>query len=474
VSVVAFLAIAAGFAGLALLTRRLALVSAAIGITGLAAAAIAAVAILPGDGIVVGGMALAGSAYLRLFLLLGSVVGLLLALVGLATTWPRELPAATLLVLLASGTALAIPDPVVGVLALTAGGMVTALVAVATTDGTPRRAIAQGEIQTAAIAGAIIVGAVAVFTPPSPMAAAFGVVFLAVAAGVALRLGAIPFHVRVARMPGAGLGLSMPLVLIWGPAAFALLALALTDPSVMRPGLQPGLERVVVAGVGALCLVLGIVAAMVHEDLDRIVAYSIVADAGVVLLAIASFDSTAWAPAHTWLLAFVVSKSAFAAWAAAMRWTFGTVRIGSLSGWCGRAPLLGVALAVIAAATVGWPGLAMYDARGAIFVLALGDGPGLALTLAALGAIAYFGRILVVGLGARSPTVAAAGTSGPGRTTGDAGTPARLISLSRVTLLSGTHRGTLAGIGVGVLAVLAITVAAGGMGVVDAAAAPLR
>ena len=44
------------------------------------------------------------------------------------------------------------------------------------------------------------------------------------------------------------------------------------------------------------------------------------------MLAIAALDPAAWAPARTWILAFVVARSAFAAWAAATRATFATGR----------------------------------------------------------------------------------------------------------------------------------------------------
>ena len=93
----------------------------------------------------------------------------------------------------------------------------------------------------------------------------------------------------------------------------------------------------------------------------------------------------AWAPARTWILAFVVARSAFAAWAAATRTTFS--RAGSptcAAGRSGRRPSA-VTLVLVIVASIGLPGLAALDARTALVQLAL-DGP--LATLVLLGTLA--------------------------------------------------------------------------------------
>ena len=70
-----------------------------------------AIAIDPTTVIEVGGSTLAASAYARLFLILGSVVGLALALVGLAAGSRRDAPAVTLGTLGATGLALSLARP---------------------------------------------------------------------------------------------------------------------------------------------------------------------------------------------------------------------------------------------------------------------------------------------------------------------------------------------------------------------------
>ena len=136
---------------------------------------------------------------------------------------------------------------------------------------------------------------------------------------------------------------ALPIVTAWGPAAFAIVALAWTDASVApllvdhrtpsgrsswRSPSRPSCSRRSRRSI--------------QDDIEHVVGYSIIGDAGVVLLAVAALDPEAWAPARTWILAYVVARSAFAAWAAAMRATFFTGRVADMGGWALRAPLLAV------------------------------------------------------------------------------------------------------------------------------------
>jgi NADH:ubiquinone oxidoreductase subunit 2 (subunit N) len=99
-----------------------------------------------------------------------------------------------------------------------------------------------------------------------------------------------------------------------------------------------------------------------------------------------------------WILAFVVARCAFAAWCAGIRAGFWTGRVADLRGWARRSPFLLVAFVLIVIAGVGFPGLVAYDARASIIDLAL-DAPLATLVLiGTLLPIAYYGRLLVIGL----------------------------------------------------------------------------
>ena len=75
---------------------------------------VTALAIRPGQSVAIGGAGLATTEYLRLFLVLGSIVGLLLAIVGQAVGSRRDAPAVTLGVLATSALALSLPDAAAG------------------------------------------------------------------------------------------------------------------------------------------------------------------------------------------------------------------------------------------------------------------------------------------------------------------------------------------------------------------------
>src|SRR6185503_2515968 len=127
--------------------------------------------------------------------------------------------------------------------------------------------------------------------------------------------------------------------------------------------------------------------------------YSIVGDAGVALLAFVALDPEAWAPARTWILALVVARSAFAAWAGGLRVLFRSGRIVELRGWMVRSPILAVAFGLIVIASIGVPGMAAFDARSSLVALAV-DGPlAMLIVLGTLTPLAYYGRLLSIGLG---------------------------------------------------------------------------
>jgi hypothetical protein len=119
----------------------------------------------------------------------------------------------------------------------------------------------------------------------------------------------------------------------------------------------------------------------------------------VALLALVALDPAAWGPARFWILALVVTRSAFAAWAGGLRVVFGTGRIVELRGWIGRSPLLALAFGLIVIAGLGFPGLAAFEARSTLVELAA-DGPLTAVVLlGTLAPLAYYGRLLSIGLG---------------------------------------------------------------------------
>jgi NADH:ubiquinone oxidoreductase subunit 2 (subunit N) len=495
-TILPFLAIAFGAAAASLLTRRSAPISATIGILGLVGTTIAAAAISSDETLAIGGGELVGSAYLRLFTWLGSLVALVLAVLGLLTSSHRHVPGVLLVGIGASGLALALPDARIAILAATAGGLIGILVTLAVPASARDVVVAARELRALAIAGVLAIVATAWIGRPLGTLAAepavFGLAYLGFAAAVAIRFGAIPFHFWAARLADAAPEVALPMLMAWSPAAFAVVALAWADQSVAPLLLPLSVERGLVVAVGVVSVILGSLAAWIQDDLEHVVGYTIIADAGIAILGLAALDPAAWEPARTWILVFVVARSAFAAWAVAIRDAFGTRRIDDLRGWAVRAPLLAVAFAVIVVASIGAPGLAVWEARARLIDLTL-VGPLVPLVmLGALGPLAVYARLAGLGIGRPSEAVArglgerpAWPAGGPARQNGSqgigdrgggrAGRPGRrgagLGPLGTIPAAIRLNRALLSALLVLSLSGISLVVSAGGFGVNAAARA---
>jgi len=417
VTIVLYLGVAFGAGMLGLLTRRRPSISISIGLAGLAAAVVTSILVTPGERIQVGDTALVASDFQRLFLVFGSIAALAITFMALAHGWQRNLPSAMLIGLGALGLGLGLPDPIAGLAATAAAGLPGILVAITTpVDARGVRAAAR-ELRAVAVTGALAIVAAALVSGPSGLAnlspTIVGLAYLAMAIAVAVRFGAIPFHTRVARVTGAAPGAALPLLLVWAPAGFASAALVWIDRSISPTAIPLDAERAVIVVVGLLCLVLGVLAASIQDDIEHVVGYSVIQDAGFVMLALTILQIGGWEPARTWLLVYVATKGAFAGWAVAMRGAFGTSRIAELSGWIRRAPLLAIALAAIVVATVGLPGLLVWDVRSRIADLSLGTPLALLGLAGGLGSLLYYGRLARAGVGPAGPVVLAYGGERP-------------------------------------------------------------
>ena len=234
-SVLPFLAIAFGFSAASLLLRRWPPASVAVG-DGLVASIGAAILIRP-DELAIAGGSIAGSDYGRLFLLLGTWTSLGLVLIGLATSLPRNLAGTLLAGLGAAGLALSLPDPTTAVIAAIAGGLAGILITLRDEPSGEGVAVATRELRAIVVAGAFVLLATAWMSRPlgslAEDPAVFGLAYVAVAIGVAMRFGAIPFHLWAARVADAAPEIALPLLMAWGPAALAVVALAWIDSSIV-------------------------------------------------------------------------------------------------------------------------------------------------------------------------------------------------------------------------------------------------
>jgi formate hydrogenlyase subunit 3/multisubunit Na+/H+ antiporter MnhD subunit len=381
-----------------------------------------------------------------------------------------------------AGIALATRDPATSVAALAAGGVAGVVVpglsgwidrsdASARLSTTGRGTLAilgSGLLALAVIAwGASAAGPLGGSLSALDPAGRFGLglALLGIVSAVAIRTGLIPLHVWAARFMEGVSPLAIPAAFAWGSAAFVLVALDWSQVA-LGPDAAGDLERLVIVLLCLTSILLGGLAAMVHDDIEHVLGYSILQDAGVAVLAFASLEPEAVAAARNWLVASATIKTALAAWAAVVRTTYGGHRLAELGGWARHAPVLGVAFTVILVAAVGFPGFALYEARSVLVDGAVpGIGAALSVVIAAMPAV-YLGRILLSGLGRISPAVAAGPSGLPawsGRAMGwSGGSPRGVVRAVPDELVA--NRAPLTALGVMALAAMAVATAVGGAG----------
>jgi formate hydrogenlyase subunit 3/multisubunit Na+/H+ antiporter MnhD subunit len=467
-SLLPFLVISLATMGIALGLRDRPGLANAAGVAGLVASLLAAFAIRAGERILIGGADVVTTEYLRLFLILCTTSGIGLALLGAAAGTRRDAPAVMLGTLAAGALALSLPDARIAVVAATAGGLLGVLVTLVPGGARVGATVGIREVRAVIISGSLAIAAAAWIQRPledlSVQPQVFGLAYLAFALAVAIRFGVIPFHFWAARLADAAPEVTLPVLTAWGPATLAVVALAWVDQLVAPVLPDVTAERAVLIGIGITTIVLATFAAWIQEDLEHVLGYSIMGDAGVVVLGLAALGTEAWTPVRVWILAFVVARSAFAAWCAAVRATFWTGRVDDLRGWARASPPLVVALVLVVIASIGLPGFAAWEARTTIVDL-LFSGPiaGLML-LAMLSPVVYYARLLVIGL--RRPHGGSVAESWRPRW------PA--VDLNRVRVSVATvarvNRGASTAVLALLLAALAVGTSAGAFGVTDASA----
>jgi NADH-quinone oxidoreductase subunit M len=401
-TVVPYVVVALATSALALLFRARPTLATAIALLGLVACIVLAVLIDPGRMLPLSGGGLATTDSTREFLILASIVALLLAVGGVAGGSRRDAPAVSLAILGAAGLTMALVDPRAAVLVATTGGLAGVLVTLVPGGARAGSTVGIREARAVVIAGALAIAATAWFGRDlrelDALPVVFGLAYLAMAVAVAMRFGAIPFHLWAARLADAVPETSLPMLTAVAPASLAVVALAWVDVNVMPRMVDLAPERLIVLAIAVATIVLAAIAAFVQDDLEHVVGYAIVSDAGVIVLALAVLEPGAAAPAHTWILAFIAGRAAFAAWAAGIRAGFWTGRVGDLRGWVRRSPILAISFVVVAVAGIGFPGLAAYDARTTLVDLAIQSPISTVVLVATLAPIAYYARLFVIGV----------------------------------------------------------------------------
>lgn len=386
----------------------------AIGLSTAILCVILAATITAGDAVLLAGTVVAGSDGLRGLAATWAAGIVLLGIIDVLVGTGGTVIAPLLLGLGAGVLGLSTADAGIGLALLTAGAIAAAigpLLWLRTTIGDPAL-LGLRVLRPLAVAG--LLGLLAVAwgaSPVGPFAATdapgavdpgldlgLGIGLLAMVAAVLIRLGAIPAHVWAARLAEGMPAAVIPGVLGWSAAGFALIALGWVDVTLAPVGAPLKAERSLVAIVAVTSILLGGLAAVLHDDLEHILGYSIVQDAGVALLSFSLLDASAVAAGRDWLVGMAAVKAALAAWMLVTRSTFGVRRRSEIRGWARASPLLGVTYALVLVGAIGLPGMAAFDARGSLVGRALDTPFDLIVLVAAFAPVIYLGRVLLAGL----------------------------------------------------------------------------
>jgi NADH:ubiquinone oxidoreductase subunit 2 (subunit N) len=438
----------------------------------------------PEESALIGGVVLVGTPLVRGMAVAWSASLAVLSMLELGTGGRPTVVGPSLIGLAVACVAIATADPATSVAALAAGSVAGVLVPglygwlddssaasrLSTTSRGAQAILGSGLLALVVIAwgasAAGPLGGVGIIAESPDARLALGLALVAMVLAVAIRTGLIPFHVWAARFMEGVSPLAIPAAFTWGSTAFVLVTLEWSQVA-LGPDAAGDVERVLIIGLGLASVILGGLAAMLHDDIEHVLGYSILADTGVALLAFASLEPAAAASARDWLVASAMVKTALAAWAAVVRATYGGHRLAELAGWARHSPALGFAFAVILVAAVGVPGMALFGARSTLITGALGGLGGLlTLVVAAIPAI-YLGRIGLAGV-APIATAVGVGPSGRPRWTGGraAGWSVGPLAqtLRAVPAEIRANRAPLMALGVVILALMALVTAMGGAG----------
>ena len=330
----------------------------------------------------------------------------------------RGLLPATLAAITGGTVAMASADLGVGAGAAAATGL-AALIVILAVEGPAAVAAAARELRVTLVAGAILLAVVAVVPIAARLALiaagvgsdaaadaatsvagpVMGLIAVALGLAVAGRWGMLPFHVRVSRLTDLVPPETLPLLLAWIAVPLTVVAFAAVDRLIAPLALPLAGEQTVLVLLAVVTLAGASLAAWLHDDIRRVTGYLVVADSGLLLLAIAALDPAAWGPGRAWVVVLAASKSALAAWAAVTEDRFETRSVPDLRGWARRSPLLAAALAITALATFGLPGWVAFESRTALATLVADEPWSGLLLVAGLLTLPTYLRLLAVGAG---------------------------------------------------------------------------
>jgi len=306
------------------------------------------------------------------------------------------------------------------------------------------------------------------------------VAFGLMAVGLGVKAAVFPLHVwkpraYAAAPPAVAAVLS---ALVSTVAAYAVVRLLLSAFTVDLLRAVPAVETALVA-VGVASVVAGSVLAFRAADVRRLLAYSSVAQFGIVAIGIALATPVGLVGVVIHLVGHAITKGGFYLAAGVLAASYGATTVDDYAGLGGRAPTVSVAIAVFALGLIGVPPTVGF--AGKLYVLlgtVEGSAPvaGAVVLASTLTSLAYFGRLLQrlfvepARPGADGPTEPPgrvdphAGGGRAGTHTGEAASGDRDSDVAGPSSAPGPSPGMLAAIVVAAAAVVALGFGAAALG----------
>jgi NADH-quinone oxidoreductase subunit N len=221
--------------------------------------------------------------------------------------------------------------------------------------------------------------------------------------GFGFKVASVPFHMWAPdTYEGAPTSVTVLMAAALKTAAFGALL------RVFLVGLEPLASQwqAAVAILAVLTMTLGNLAALAQASLKRMLAYSSIAHAGYVLMALVAAPKVAAEAAAFYLIGYsAVSVGAFGALAALARADREPVRLGDVAGLAERRPALAAALAVYMVSLTGIPVSAGFVGKFLLFRAAVTGGWAVLAVVGVLMSVvsAYYYLRVVVAMYMRPP-----------------------------------------------------------------------
>jgi NADH-quinone oxidoreductase subunit N len=223
--------------------------------------------------------------------------------------------------------------------------------------------------------------------------------FLMVFVGLSFKLAAAPFHMWAPDVyQGAPTPVTAFLSVVSKTAGFVIvLRILLTvfgsAASVGNPSMPILLEmQDYIAFIAGATMIIGNVVALKQSNIKRMFAYSSIAHAGYILVALTSLSSNMFYSIWFYLLAYLLMNlGAFAVIQVVSEKT-GTTKIADFAGLYRRSPVLAVVMGILLVSLAGFPGTAGFIGKLNIFIGAFYGTPHYVLTsvMIATTVVSYF------------------------------------------------------------------------------------